>query len=371
MKKLLEVLVVLCFGSSIQCLAQKTCTSNPTTISSDINFGSIVWTAGGGATTTECNDMADGLITFTGDVIVDLANNKTITISNDVEIIGNFPISGGPGSKLSVNGGTLHVTQDLGDALNNGVQYEVVSASDAIIVDGTLYGKNNNAFTGSGSISGGTLNVKNGSTCGTPCPVSGGFTNCIDSDEFCSSNGVLPITLLYFTVVVEGKKAVLDWATVLEENFENFVIERSQNGLEFTPIGVISGAGKDVFDVESKYHFVDSSPLIGFNYYRLKAVDLDGSVEYFVVRVVKITGPKLVSVYPNPADGKSIFFKLNFNPSEQDQAVLVNSLGVEVLRSKIHSIENSLDFDPALSPGVYILRYESADFESIIRISIP
>src|SRR5688572_11785566 len=100
--------------------SQKTCRSNPPTIGSNINFGSIAWTPGGGATVAECNDMADGLSTFTGNVIVDVANDITITITNNVNITGNFPISGGPGSKLTVNGGfTLHVTGDLGDNDNN------------------------------------------------------------------------------------------------------------------------------------------------------------------------------------------------------------------------------------------------------------
>jgi hypothetical protein len=357
---------MLVFGQIV--IAQKRCTSNPTTISSNINFGSITWTASGGATVAECNNMADGISSFTGDVIVDLANNRKITITNNVNITGNFPISGGPGSVLSVNGGfTLHVTGDLGDAANNGVSYEVVTAGDKIIVDGTLYGKNNNGFTGNGSISGGTLNVKNGTTCGSPCPAAGGFSNCTAGDSFCTDNGVLPVTLISFSARADKSFVVLSWATASELNFDYFSIERSLNAIDFQEIGQVIGHGTT--DKRHDYSFVDESPLGQKLYYRLKTVDFDGYTEYFNIAVVDFGGSKKVSVYPNPVTNGQVTLSINFVPSE-GRVAITDLIGNTVYKAEWEGESNRQVFPIMLNTGTYLIKFSSKEVQHVNRIIV-
>lgn len=371
MKKRLLFISTLFLGGGFisNTFAQKTCTSNPTTISSNINFGAIVWTPSGGATLAECNNMADGLITFTGNVIVDLANSKTITISNNVTITGNFPISGGPGSLLSVTGNsTLHVTGDLGDAANNGVQYSVPAAGDKIIVDGTLYGKNNNAFTGSGSISGGTLDVKNGSTCGTPCPVAGGFANCTSADAFCVTYGVLPIELLFFKGSKGLNKISLSWATASELNFDYFDLEKSSDGKSFQSIAKVNGHGST--NIRHDYSFNDEKPLMGKNYYRLKSVDFDGYTEYFNVVMVDFDGKKNFSIYPNPSDGITFTTETNFSPQNRAFIAIYSTIGSEIARYEIFGDVSTITLPVKLESGVYYAKYISSDFTTTARMLV-
>lgn len=373
MKNILLIVLLSC--SSVG-LAQKTCTSNPTTIGSDIDFGSITWTASGGATTGECDNMADGLITFVGNVIVDLANNTTITISNDVEIDGNFPISGGPGSLLSVDGSgsgaTLHVTGDLGDAANNGVQYEVVNANDQIVVDGTLYGKNNNAFTGAGSISGGTLDVKNGSTCGTPCPVSGGFSNCTSGDGFCSTYSVTPVELKFFSATAENNQVKLEWATASEENFDHFEIERSVDNLEeWKLLGSVWSKANGYSTFRIDYEYIDESPLLGYNYYRLKAVDFNGSYEYFGPVLANYEGEaRQLIIYPNPSiDRTKLNFRTNFTPGEFDVITLLDHMGLSMGKAVVNYNVGTVFSYSEMKPGVYFLKY-SGSFNKVVRVIV-
>ena len=365
------LMIIISILGTTRSYGQKTCTSNPTTITGNVNFGSITWTASGGATEAECNDMADGLITFSGDVVVDLANNVTVTITNDVNIDGNFPISGGPGSTLAVSGGyTLYVTGDLGDPDNNGVQYSVVTASDEIIVDGTLYGKNNNAFTGDGSISGGTLDVKNGSSCGSPCPVSGGFTGCTSNDGFCDTYTVLPITLLYFDASVDDNNhVVLKWATETEENFDHFEILRSSSNLFFSSIESIPGAGYNTNSVQ-KYSTVDEYPVIGDNYYRLKAVDIDGAVELFKIEHVRVYGRKSLTIYPNPIRGNELRATINFEPLQGDHIMIFDTMGAELISIPVTGTESEFQLNDSLRPGAYIVKYVSSSFERMTRVIV-
>ena len=369
MKRLLILLGICCSGV---CLAQKTCTSNPTTISSNINFGAITWTATGGATVTECDNMADGLITFVGNVVVDLANSRTITISNNVNITGNFPISGGPGSTLSINGGgastTLHVTGNLGDAASNGVQYQVVASTDHIQVDGTLFGKNNNAFTGAGTISGGTLDVKNGSTCGAPCPVSGGFTTCTSGDAFCTTYSVLPINLISFSANPSKASVKLNWATASELNFDYFDVERSSDASDFMSIGTVAGHGTS--NVRNDYGLIDEKPLIGKNYYRLKSVDFDNYIEYFKVLAVDFSGEKKFVISPNPSDGVSLGFSLNFTPDVNSTIIVYDNLGNIIGVYRPSDFSQNISFTNSLKTGIYYAKIISDDFVKVERFVV-
>ena len=88
----------------------------------------------------------------------------------------------------------------------------------------------------------------------------------------------------------------LKWSTASEENFDKFIVEHSTDGQNFDSLGAITGAGNS--KVVLKYSFRDSNPVIGKNYYRLKAVDFDLSFEYSHVWLAEFEGKKNVSVYP-------------------------------------------------------------------------
>jgi len=182
--------------------------------------------------------------------------------------------------------------------------------------------------------------------------------------------GVLPVKMLYLKADAAGDNIVLSWATSTEENFRHFIIERSNNGANFESVGMVAGKGFDIYDIESKYNFVDVTPYQGFNYYRLKAVDLDDTFEYFGVVVAKIDAPKKLSVYPNPTSGASIDFDLNFSPGEHDRVVLTDQMGVEVFEGMVNVVQNRVVFPDKLNPGVYLLRYLGAGFEQTTRVLV-
>ena len=354
----LLVFLVSVFAASF---AQPTCSSDPLTISSSMNFSDIVWKSSGSGV---CPPGAN----FTGNITIHLASGVTVTMDEDITISGNFKITNNGSSMLVIPGGvTVHVLGNMGDGSNNNVTYHV---DGELIVDGTLVGNNDNVFEGSGSISGGTLDVKNNSSCGTPCPVYGGFDNCNYGNAPALCVAALPVKLLYFDARVVDTSIELKWATSMEKNFYKFVIQRSADGLAFEEIGEVEGHGFDIYDIESKYSFVDEAPLIGFNYYRLKAVDLDDSFEYFGVKAVNISAPRKMTIYPNPTTGNEISFRVNFGPQESDRIILTDQLGSEVYNSPVASSTNTFALKNELRPGMYVLRYISKNFEQVSRVVI-
>jgi hypothetical protein len=73
---------------------------------------------------------------------------------------------------------------------------------------------------------------------------------------------------------------------------------------------------------------------------------------------------------PNPFSGKLIRFDINFNPSDNDQVILLNNLGVELLRQQVSDFNNEHIFDGDLSSGTYLLKYISRDFERVTRVMV-
>jgi fibronectin type 3 domain-containing protein len=119
-----------------------------------------------------------------------------------------------------------------------------------------------------------------------------------------TSNGLaftVAILPLNFTNLSASQTATsqvqVNWLTANEINVQQFVIERSNNGSSFSKIGTVTAVGS------GSYGFLDNnignaSPQL---YYRIKAIDKDGSISYSqVVRVQLGTSNVRFSVYPNP-----------------------------------------------------------------------
>jgi hypothetical protein len=164
--------------------------------------------------------------------------------------------------------------------------------------------------------------------------------------------GPLPVVLLFFKAYSSNTGVDLKWATASEKGSHYFAIEKSLNGKNFTEIGRVDASGNRIARMD--YSFFDDNALLGRNYYRLKAVDFDGTYEYFNITFADTDGTRAVSLYPNPVQHSRIQFKLNFSSDEQSHAKIYNSTGALV---------NSFSFSGShyneesnLRPGAYIMK---------------
>lgn len=90
--------------------------------------------------------------------------------------------------------------------------------------------------------------------------------------------GTLPVNLLYFKAQTKNAHTQLLWATASEQNNDYFNIEKSENGIDFSTIGTVHGAGNS--QKLLNYSYTDNTPLHHKTYYRLKQVDFDGKWKY-------------------------------------------------------------------------------------------
>ena len=112
----------------------------------------------------------------------------------------------------------------------------------------------------------------------------------------------LPITLTRFDAVWNKEGWVdLVWETESETNADGFVVERSLDGRKWEAIDKLSARGS--VDSRAEYRTKDLKPEAGYNYYRLKMLDLDGTFEYSPLRsVFSLVRDRGLTTYPNPVD---------------------------------------------------------------------
>ncbi len=124
-------------------------------------------------------------------------------------------------------------------------------------------------------------------------------TNC-ESDIYTAFFGcVLPVKISSFTVQNNDDCNLLEWTTSTEVNNDYFVLEYSLNGVEFTELAKIDGAGTT--SQEQYYSFCDNNTYCSKVYYRLKQVDFDHTEEYVnIISTEESCETNSVELVPNP-----------------------------------------------------------------------
>lgn len=199
-------------------------------------------------------------------------------------------------------------------------------------------------------------------------------TNCIESPspmtpvplESCS---LLPVELIKFSGKPVDDAVILNWQTATETNNDFFTLERSFDGRNYETIAIVKGKGT-THQIQF-YEFVDHSPALGVNYYRLKQTDFDGTFEIFdqIVAVDFVEGVK-AEVRPNPVNQD--YFQLVFNSSGGDDLVVeIYSVAGKLLYKEIFNTDKDLNYLdvalPGLSNGIYILKASQNNFVENIR----
>ncbi len=152
--------------------------------------------------------------------------------------------------------------------------------------------------------------------------------------------GSLPVELISFTGKRAGNISQLNWETATEEQNEGFEIEHSLDGRSWANIGFVQGKGTT--SEFNQYSFVDRSPSLGTNYYRLKQRDFDGRFEYSDVQSVlfESKGGDPVSIFPNPSKGH---FTLKVDhPEAHNASIKLMDLSGRLIFSEILSESNGI-----------------------------
>lgn len=174
---------------------------------------------------------------------------------------------------------------------------------------------------------------------------------------------VLPVELTKFDLKIQQEEVAVSWQTASEINSSRFEVERADKGTNFTMIDEVLAAGTS--NEELNYSIIDPNPNTGMNYYRIKAIDVDGSFEYSEIKTVAINAYKIeqLQASPNPSiDQISLSFELSSGNVYFLQ--IMGSDGSVVYQGNVVGYEGSNRIDLNISTyvqGVYFVKLYSAD----------
>ena len=181
----------------------------------------------------------------------------------------------------------------------------------------------------------------------------------------------LPVNLISFTAKEIGKQVQLDWKTASETNNQHFTVQRSADAVSFANIAVVDGAGNT--KSLKTYQFVDTAPLDGISYYRLKQSDQDGTFTNSKIVTVRLNGEadRELTVYPNPVTNH-ITLKVagKMSTAKSLKYEIISQDGVKLYSGKGTLSEINKNVDrvlPSVKSGVYMISISGADETHVFR----
>lgn len=151
--------------------------------------------------------------------------------------------------------------------------------------------------------------------------------------------------------------ASLFWQ-VQEIDVSHYIVEQSNNGLNYTAIGNLSSKGNGI----NSYTFTANTEL--GNYYRIKQVDNNGSFTYSQVLAARQTAMRVIKASPNPT--KQLVVVNVDEKLAKETFVLYNQQGMVLQIIK----PNKQNFEVNLSKyanGVYFIKSESGKSVNIVK----
>ena len=132
-------------------------------------------------------------------------------------------------------------------------------------------------------------------------------------------------------------------------------MEKSADGIKFFKSAIVPATNISY----QSYKWSDKNVSMGYHYYRVKAIDINGQISLTQIVKVYVGMDADISVYPNPIVNEVINVQLTNQPKGQYQIRLINPLGQVVITKEImHSGGNTnepIKWNRNFAKGMYQL----------------
>lgn len=151
----------------------------------------------------------------------------------------------------------------------------------------------------------------------------------------------------------------VEWTAYSELNIDRYEVEKSIDGRSFSAIASTKAKGNNT-TAAINYDWFDVSPNNGNNFYRIKTIGLDGSVQYSnIVKVNLAVNTERVLVYPSPLTGNTFNLQLNNLEKGRYSLKLYSTDGQQLIARIIEHSGGSrtqiIELDNNLPNGMYHL----------------
>ncbi|MBN2746325.1 MAG: T9SS type A sorting domain-containing protein, partial [Bacteroidales bacterium] len=160
------------------------------------------------------------------------------------------------------------------------------------------------------------------------------------------------------------------WYVASQINNDYFLVERSQNLLDWEVIDEVDGYGTT--NQLIRYTATDAQPLLGETYYRIRQIDFDGKFDYSKIISINYTGTDdFIALFPNPLESDILNIRLEglvgmINLEIYDnRGVLVKTENFESFGNLTYRIETS-----TLANGIYFLSMSNGNKKATKKLLI-
>ncbi len=169
---------------------------------------------------------------------------------------------------------------------------------------------------------------------------------------------VLPIEFSSFQTRKDNYSVRLDWEIAFTSDAGKFQVLRSNDGVTYQALHTIPKR-TDL----TNYYFVDESPMLKTNYYKIGFLEENGITSFTNVEAVRFAEPTDdISLFPNPADQEITIL----SSAAIDHFQVFNSIGTLVLGGSFDKPKIDLSTLPS---GIYFLGlFSGEENQPIIRI---
>lgn len=187
------------------------------------------------------------------------------------------------------------------------------------------------------------------------------------------NNSVLPISFLKVQLTKRNEKDILvQWNVGNEWNMNKYEVEYSDNGYSFSKIAGLNAKGNKKENEEYEFIDLNNRALVN-HYYRIKAIDKDGSFKLSSVAKISSSNDNKIkiSTAPNPVTD---ILNISVSNSKIEKATIkiFSANGVLAKEQSIQLINGSVSFQlncKELASGTYSLIMQKKD-EAINKIFI-
>lgn len=180
---------------------------------------------------------------------------------------------------------------------------------------------------------------------------------------------VLPVNFTYIKAAEKGGQVQVDFGVGTESEIAEYVIERSGDGRLYSSIGSVPAARR------SSYSFSDIKPIAGANFYRIRAVEINGGGKYSTVANINLSkAGQGIGVYPSIVKNNQFTLQISNLPAGSYRMNIHNAVGQLVVSRNINhngsSSTQTVNLPAGIQKGMYKVKLTGAAETAVTTIVV-
>lgn len=168
--------------------------------------------------------------------------------------------------------------------------------------------------------------------------------------------GPLPVNFIGIVANKVDNGVLVRWDVADEVDVQEYQLEKSTNGVSFTTVGTVAANRKTV------YGFTDPNAKASEIFYRVKSVDLDGTVKYSgIIRFRQNSSySNKIKLYPSPVQS---LLTIEHSKLANNASVTLSTMDGRILKvmKPANGASNTMMDVSSLSAGMYLIKLDKGD----------